>query len=89
VKLCVLGYQDILEGHLCSNSKRKLNCKNLKSSGSKLSGGQDVAELGSDVVRRARHFFYAFPVFIDFGHVRCLLVICSSPGTCFVLSSLF
>ena len=79
MKLYLLGYQDILAGHLCSNSKRKANCKNLKSSGSKPSGGRDVAELGSAVVRRASRLFCAFPIFLDFGRGRCRLVICSSP----------
>jgi hypothetical protein len=39
VKLYLLGYQDILAGHLYLNSKGKANYKNLKSSGSKPSGG--------------------------------------------------
>jgi hypothetical protein len=75
VKLYLLGYQDILAGHLYLNSKRKANYKNLKISGSKLSGGQDVAELGSAVVRRASHLFCAFPAFLDFGRGRCCLVV--------------
>ena len=79
MKLYLLGYQDILAGHLYLNSKRKANCKNLKSSGSKPSGGRDVAELGSAVVRRASRLFCAFPVFLDFGRGRCRLVVCSSP----------
>jgi hypothetical protein len=79
VKLYLLGYQDILAGHLCSNSKRKANCKKLESSGSKPSGGRDVAEMGSAVVRCVSRLFYAFPVFLDFGRGRCRLVVCSSP----------
>jgi hypothetical protein len=38
-----------------------------------------VAEPGSAVVRRASRLFCAFPVFLDFGHGRCRLVVCSSP----------
>jgi hypothetical protein len=38
-----------------------------------------VAELGSAVVRRASRLFCAFPFFLDFGHGRCRLVVCSSP----------
>jgi hypothetical protein len=79
VKLYLLGYQDILAGHLYLNSKRKANYKNLKISGSKLSGGQDVAELGSAVVRRASHLFCAFPAFLDFGRGRCGLVVYPPP----------
>jgi hypothetical protein len=63
VKLYLLGYQDILVGHLYLNSKRKANYKKLKSSGSKPSGGRDVAEPGSAVVRCAICLFCAFPVF--------------------------
>jgi hypothetical protein len=59
--------------------KRKENCKNLKSSESKPSGGRDVAELGSAVVCRASRLFCAFPIFLDFGCGRCRLVVCSSP----------
>jgi hypothetical protein len=81
VKLYLLGYQDILAGHLYLNSKRKANYKNLKISGSKLSGGQDVAELGSAVVRRASHLFCAFPAFLDFGRGRCCLVVYPPPAT--------
>jgi hypothetical protein len=69
VKLYLLGYQDILAGHLYSNSKRKAKCKTLKSSGSKPSGGRDVAELGSVVVRRASRLFCALSIFLD---VVCL-----------------
>jgi hypothetical protein len=79
VKLYLLGYQNILVEHLYLNSKRKANYKNLKSSGSKPSGGRDVAELGSAVVRRASRLSCAFPVFLDFGHGRCHLAVCSSP----------
>jgi hypothetical protein len=79
VKLYLLGYQDSLAGHLCSNLKRKANCKNLKSSGNKPSGGRDVAELGSAVVRRASHLFCAIPIFLDFCCGRYRLVVCSSP----------
>jgi hypothetical protein len=79
VKLYLLGYQDILAGHLYLNSKRKANYKNLKISGSKLSGGQDVAELGSAVVRRASHLFCAFPAFLDFDRGRCCLVVYPPP----------
>jgi hypothetical protein len=80
VKLYLLGYQDILAGHLYSNSKRKAKCKTLKSSGSKPSGGRDVAELGSVVVRRASRLFCALSIFLD---VVCLFF---SPHTCFLLS---
>jgi hypothetical protein len=52
VKLYLLGCQDILAGHLYLNLKWKADYKNLKSSGSKPSGGRDVAELGSTVVMR-------------------------------------
>jgi hypothetical protein len=38
-----------------------------------------VAELGSAVVRRASRLICAFPLFLDFGHGRCRLVVCSSP----------
>jgi hypothetical protein len=79
VKLYLLGYQDILVGHLCSILKRKANYKKLISSGSKPSGGRDVAKLGSTVVRRASRLFCAFPLFLDFGRGRCHLVVCSSP----------
>jgi hypothetical protein len=79
VKHNPLGSQDILVRHLCSNMKRKENCKNLKSSESKPSGGRDVAELGSAVVCRASRLFCAFPIFLDFGCGRCRLVVCSSP----------
>jgi hypothetical protein len=72
-------YQDILVGHLYLNSKPKANYKNLKSSRSKLIGGRDVAGLGSAVVRRASRLLCAFSVFLDFGHGRCRLVVCSSP----------
>jgi hypothetical protein len=78
VKLYLLVYQDILARHLLLNSKWKANYKNLKSSGSKSSGGQDVAELGSVVVHRPSRLFCAFTVFLYFGHGRCHLVICSS-----------
>ena len=70
MKLYLLGYQDILAGHLYLNSKRKANYKNLKSSGSKPSGGRDVAELGSAVVRRASRLIMLFPLFLmPFGHL--------------------
>jgi hypothetical protein len=83
VKLYLLGYQDILAGHLCSNSKWKENCKNLKSSRSKLSGGRDVAELGSAMVCRASHLFCAFPIFLDCSCGRCRLIVYSSPPNLF------
>jgi hypothetical protein len=59
--------------------KRKANYKNLKSSGSRPSGGRDVAELGYAVVRHASRLFCDFPVFLDFGHGICHLVVCYSP----------
>jgi hypothetical protein len=83
VKLYLLGSQDILVGHLCSNSKRKTNCKNLKSSGRKPSGRRDVAEQGSAMVRCVSRLFCAFAVFLDFGRGRCRLVVCSSPPNLF------
>jgi hypothetical protein len=86
VKLDLLGYQDILAGHLCSNSKRKANCKNLKISGSKLSGGRDVAELGSAVVRRASRLFNAFPVFLIMVMEDVVWSPVLLPLTCFMLS---
>jgi hypothetical protein len=79
VKLYLLGYEGILVDHLYLNSKRKENYKNLKSSGSKPSGGRDVTELGSAVVCRASCLFCAFPVFLDSGRGRCRLVVCSYP----------
>jgi hypothetical protein len=81
VKLSPLGYQDILAGHLYLNSKRKAKCKNLKSSGSKPSGGRDVAELSSVVVRHASRLFCVFSVFLDVVWSSVLL-----PHTCFLLS---
>jgi hypothetical protein len=83
VKVNFLGYHDILARHLYLNSKRKANYKNLKSSGSKPSGRRNVAELGSAMVRHASHLFCAFPIFLDFGHGRCRLVVCSSPPNLF------
>jgi hypothetical protein len=53
----------------------------LKSSGSKPSGGRDRAKLGSVVVHRASHLFYAFFVFVDAVWSTVLL-----PHTCFLLS---
>jgi hypothetical protein len=79
VKPYCLGYQDVLVGHLCSNLKQKTNCKKIKCSGSKPSGGRHVVELGSAVVRRASRLSCAFPVFLDFGRGICRLVVCSSP----------
>jgi hypothetical protein len=81
VKLYLLGYQDILARHLYLNMKRKENYKNLKSLGSKPSGGRDVAERGSAVVRCASCLFCAFPVFLDVAWSFVLL-----PHTCFLLS---
>jgi hypothetical protein len=83
VKLYLLGYHDILAWHLYLNSKQKANCKNLKSSGNKPSGGLDVAELGFAVVCRASRLFCAFPVFLDFGRGRCCLVVFFSPTLVF------
>jgi hypothetical protein len=81
VKLYLLGYQDILAGHLYLNLKWKANCKKLKSLGSKPSGGRDVAELGSAVVCRASCLFCAFAIFLDVVWSSVLL-----PHTCFLLS---
>jgi hypothetical protein len=86
VKLYILGYQYILAGHLYLNSKRKENYKNLKSSGSKPSGGQDVAELGSAVVRRASRLFCAFPVFLILVVEDAVWSPVLLPHTCFLLS---
>jgi hypothetical protein len=87
VKLYLLGYQDIFAGHLYLHLKHKANCKNLKSSGSKPSGGRDVDKLGSAVVRRASRLFCAFTIFLDFGRGRCHLVVRSSSPHLFSSSS--
>jgi hypothetical protein len=86
VKLYLLGYQDILSGHLYLNSKRKENYKNLKSLGSKLIGGRDVAKLGSAVVRHASCLFYAFPDFLDLVVEDAVWSSILLPHTCFLLS---
>jgi hypothetical protein len=70
VKLYLLGYQGILAGHLYLNLKWKAKCKNLKSSGSKSSGGRDVAELSSAMVCRASRLFCAFLPFFLMSFAR-------------------
>jgi hypothetical protein len=84
VKLYLLGYQDILAGHLYLNSKWKANYKNLKSSGSKPSGGRDVAELGSAVVRCASNLFMLFPFFLILVVEDAVWSSILLPHTCFL-----
>jgi hypothetical protein len=86
VKLYLLHYQDILAGHLCSNSKQKANCKNLKSLGRKLSGGRDVARQDSAVVRRASRLFMLFPFFLILVVEDAIWSSVLLPHTCFLLS---
>jgi hypothetical protein len=86
VKLYLLGYQNILAGHLYLTSKQKANCKNLKSSGSKPSGGRDVAELGSTVIRRASRLLMLFPFFMILVVEDAVWSSVFLPHTCFLLS---
>jgi hypothetical protein len=86
VKLYLLGYQDILADHLYLNSKRKANCKNLKTLGSKPSGGRDVAELGFVVVHRAIRLLMLFLFLLIFVVEDAVWLSVLLPHTCFLLS---
>jgi hypothetical protein len=81
----------MLSGHFSSASLFKFETeskmqKNLKISGSKPSGGRDVAELGSVMVRRASRLFMLFLFFLILVVEDVVWSSILLPHTCLLLS---